>query len=63
MHTHRSKWSGSDMVGCMEAILIDLMLMCSGRIAHAVFMTLCLINNIFACTNMLLGAAAVISAM
>ncbi|KAI2930191.1 hypothetical protein CBS147320_3313 [Aspergillus niger] len=34
-----------------------------GRIAHAVFMTLCLINNIFACTNMLLGAAAVISAI
>ncbi|EHA18840.1 hypothetical protein ASPNIDRAFT_42651 [Aspergillus niger ATCC 1015] len=34
-----------------------------GRIAHAVFMTLCLINNIFACANMLLGAAAVISAI
>ncbi|KAL4887833.1 sodium/proline symporter [Aspergillus ambiguus] len=34
-----------------------------GRIAHAVFMILCLINNIFACANMLLGAAAVISAM
>ncbi|RAH53535.1 Na+/solute symporter [Aspergillus piperis CBS 112811] len=34
-----------------------------GRIAHVVFMTLCLINNIFACANMLLGAAAVISAI
>lgn len=26
-------------------------------------MTLCLVNNIFACANMLLGAAAVISAV
>ncbi|GFN10651.1 sodium:solute symporter family protein [Aspergillus tubingensis] len=34
-----------------------------GRIAHAVFMTLCLINNVFACANMLLGAAAVITAI
>ncbi|KAL5365249.1 Sodium:solute symporter family-domain-containing protein [Aspergillus floccosus] len=34
-----------------------------GRIAHAVFMVLCLINNIFACANMLLGAAAVISSI
>ncbi|PYI11035.1 hypothetical protein BO78DRAFT_448624 [Aspergillus sclerotiicarbonarius CBS 121057] len=34
-----------------------------GRVAHVVFMTLCLINNIFACANMLLGAAAVISAI
>ncbi|GIC91361.1 sodium:solute symporter family protein [Aspergillus udagawae] len=34
-----------------------------GRIAHVVFMTLCLINNIFACANMLLGAAAVIAAL
>ncbi|KAE8155149.1 Sodium:solute symporter family-domain-containing protein [Aspergillus avenaceus] len=34
-----------------------------GRTAHAVFMTLCLVNNIFACANMLLGAAAVISAV
>lgn len=44
-------------------MLIDLILMHLGRIAHGVFMTLCLINNIFACANMLLGAAAVISAM
>ncbi|KAE8420280.1 Sodium:solute symporter family-domain-containing protein [Aspergillus pseudocaelatus] len=34
-----------------------------GRTAHIVFMTLCLVNNIFACANMLLGAAAVISAV
>ncbi|KAL1988314.1 hypothetical protein VTN96DRAFT_9997 [Rasamsonia emersonii] len=34
-----------------------------GRIAHVVFMVLCLINNIFACANMLLGASAAISAM
>ncbi|EAU32730.1 conserved hypothetical protein [Aspergillus terreus NIH2624] len=34
-----------------------------GRVAHAVFMVLCLINNIFACANMLLGAAAVISSL
>ncbi|RFU34086.1 hypothetical protein B7463_g2261, partial [Scytalidium lignicola] len=34
-----------------------------GRVAHIVFMVLCLINNIFACANMLLGASAAISAM
>ncbi|KAJ9220885.1 hypothetical protein DTO169C6_6830 [Paecilomyces variotii] len=34
-----------------------------GRVAHLVFMALCLVNNIFACANMLLGAAAAISAM
>ncbi|CEO59774.1 Putative Urea active transporter [Penicillium brasilianum] len=34
-----------------------------GRAAHVVFMILCLVNNIFACANMLLGAAAVISAV
>ncbi|KAJ6014835.1 hypothetical protein N7540_009426 [Penicillium herquei] len=34
-----------------------------GRAAHIVFIVLCLINNIFACANMLLGAAAVITAM
>ncbi|KAJ5082987.1 hypothetical protein N7532_012030 [Penicillium argentinense] len=34
-----------------------------GRVAHIVFMVLCLINNIFACANMLLGAAAVITAV
>ncbi|OJJ06318.1 hypothetical protein ASPVEDRAFT_65074 [Aspergillus versicolor CBS 583.65] len=34
-----------------------------GRVAHVVFMILCLVNNIFASANMLLGASAVISAM
>ncbi|KAJ5087022.1 hypothetical protein NUU61_008329 [Penicillium alfredii] len=34
-----------------------------GRTAQVVFMILCLVNNIFACANMLLGAAAVISAV
>ncbi|EAA64703.1 hypothetical protein AN2598.2 [Aspergillus nidulans FGSC A4] len=34
-----------------------------GHIAHAVFMVLCLVNNIFASANMLLGASAVISAI
>ncbi|CAG8320140.1 unnamed protein product [Penicillium salamii] len=34
-----------------------------GRVAHVVFMVLCLVNNIFACANMLLGAAAVITAV
>ncbi|BCR82738.1 sodium:solute symporter family protein [Aspergillus chevalieri] len=34
-----------------------------GKIAHAVFMILCLVNNIFASANMLLGAAAVIAAV
>lgn len=34
-----------------------------GHVTHIVFMVLCLINNIFASANMLLGASAVISAM
>ncbi|KAL4810613.1 Sodium:solute symporter family-domain-containing protein [Aspergillus unguis] len=34
-----------------------------GRIAHIVFMVLCLVNNIFASANMLLGASAVITAI
>ncbi|KAJ5971644.1 uncharacterized protein N7479_001562 [Penicillium vulpinum] len=34
-----------------------------GHVAHVVFMVLCLVNNIFACANMLLGAAAVITAV
>lgn len=35
----------------------------SGNIAHTVFMVLCLVNNIFASANMLLGAAAVVTAV
>ncbi|KAK2789019.1 hypothetical protein FQN53_002835 [Emmonsiellopsis sp. PD_33] len=34
-----------------------------GTVAHIVYMILCLLNNIFACANMLLGAAAAISSM
>ncbi|KAK2804071.1 hypothetical protein FQN51_002602 [Onygenales sp. PD_10] len=34
-----------------------------GTVAHIVYMFLCLLNNIFACANMLLGAAAAISSM
>ncbi|CAG7974690.1 unnamed protein product [Penicillium nalgiovense] len=34
-----------------------------GHVTHVVFMILCLVNNIFACANMLLGAAAVITAV
>ncbi|KAL4993622.1 Sodium:solute symporter family-domain-containing protein [Aspergillus recurvatus] len=34
-----------------------------GHTAHVVFMVLCLVNNIFASANMLLGASAVISAI
>ncbi|KAJ5220462.1 hypothetical protein N7468_009666 [Penicillium chermesinum] len=46
--------------GCSPMIVFFALL---GRTAHVVFMFLCLVNNIFACANMLLGAAAVISAM
>jgi len=35
----------------------------AGRVAHVVYMVLCLVNNIFACANMLLGASAAISAL
>lgn len=35
----------------------------SGKIAHTVFMVLCLVNNIFASANMLLGASAVVAAV
>lgn len=34
-----------------------------GNIAHVVYMILCLLNNLFAVANMLLGASAVISFM
>lgn len=35
----------------------------AGNVAHIVYMVLCLLNNLFACANMLLGASAVITAM
>lgn len=34
-----------------------------GNIAHVVYMILCLLNNLFAVANMLLGASAVIAFM
>ena len=34
-----------------------------GQTAHWVYMFLCLVNNLIACANMLLGASAVITAM
>lgn len=52
------------MVSFIETNLVRLYLtLVVGRIAHIVYMILCLINNIFACTNMLLGASAVIASM
>ena len=47
------------MVHLMPPLIESLV----GKIAHAVFMVLCLVNNIFASANMLLGAAAVIAAV
>lgn len=40
-------------------LIVDIV----GKIAHTIFMILCLVNNIFASANMLLGAAAVIAAV
>lgn len=34
-----------------------------GTVAHFVYMFLCLVNNLIACANMILGASAVITAM
>ena len=34
-----------------------------GTVAHLVFMFLCLVNNLFAVANMLLGASAAITAL
>lgn len=35
----------------------------AGNVAHIVYMVLCLLNNLFASANMLLGASAAISAI
>ncbi|OQD82412.1 hypothetical protein PENANT_c021G10370 [Penicillium antarcticum] len=55
------------MVGGLQRPLLDKMVADNGyntgHVAHMVFMILCLVNNIFACANMLLGAAAVITAV
>ncbi|KAL0257672.1 hypothetical protein SLS55_006835 [Diplodia seriata] len=43
--------------------LLEIIRIRYGNIAHVVYMVLCLLNNLFACANMLLGASAVITAM
>ncbi|KKY26421.1 putative urea active [Diplodia seriata] len=43
--------------------LLEIIRIRYGNIAHIVYMVLCLLNNLFACANMLLGASAVITAM
>ncbi|OJD29050.1 urea active transporter [Diplodia corticola] len=43
--------------------LLEIVRIRYGNIAHVVYMVLCLLNNLFACANMLLGASAVITAM
>ncbi|KAF9630733.1 urea active transporter [Lasiodiplodia theobromae] len=43
--------------------LLEIVRIRYGNIAHIVYMVLCLLNNLFACANMLLGASAVITAM
>lgn len=48
---------------CSRKCMAANKLTTAGRVAHIVFMALCLVNNIFACANMLLGASAAISAL
>ena len=43
--------------------LLEIIRIRYGKAAHIVFMFLCLVNNIIACANMLLGASAAISAL
>ncbi|KAL3417528.1 urea active transporter [Phlyctema vagabunda] len=43
--------------------LLEIVRIRYGTIAHLVFMFLCLVNNLFAVANMLLGASAAISAL
>lgn len=43
--------------------LLEIIRIRYGNVAHIVFMFLCLVNNIIACANMLLGASAAISAI
>ncbi|KAL1637339.1 hypothetical protein SLS58_009348 [Diplodia intermedia] len=43
--------------------LLEIIRIRYGNIAHVVYMVLCLLNNLFACANMLLGASAVITAI
>ncbi|GME48069.1 Urea active transporter [Neofusicoccum parvum] len=43
--------------------LLEIIRIRYGNVAHIVYMVLCLLNNLFACANMLLGASAVITSM
>ncbi|KAH7063061.1 Sodium:solute symporter family-domain-containing protein [Macrophomina phaseolina] len=43
--------------------LLEIVRIRYGNVAHIVYMVLCLLNNLFGCANMLLGASAVIAAM
>jgi urea-proton symporter len=43
--------------------LLEIVRLRYGKAAHIVYMFLCLLNNLIACANMLLGASAAISAM
>ncbi|KAL4757263.1 sodium:solute symporter family protein [Aspergillus foveolatus] len=49
--------------GCKAHTSLEVVRIRYGHTAHAVFLVLCLVNNIFASANMLLGASAVISAI
>ena len=46
-----------------RVLWFDSMLISIGTAAHIVYMALCLINNIIAVANMLLGASAAITAL
>lgn len=48
---------------CRPCGTLQLTLILEGNVAHIVYMVLCLLNNLFACANMLLGASAVITSM
>ncbi|KAK7550224.1 urea active transporter [Phyllosticta citricarpa] len=43
--------------------LLEIVRIRYGKLAHVIYMILCLLNNLFACANMLLGASAVITSM
>ncbi|EOD49557.1 putative urea active protein [Neofusicoccum parvum UCRNP2] len=43
--------------------LLEIIRIRYGNVAHIVYMVLCLLNNLFACANMLLGASAVITSI
>ncbi|KAK8242177.1 urea active transporter [Phyllosticta capitalensis] len=43
--------------------LLEIVRIRYGKLAHVIYMILCLLNNLIACANMLLGASAVITSM